>query len=411
MKIAIVVHNGVRHDARVIKQAQTLKAAGHYVHVFGLSANSHEKFCLDDGTPVQLVSRGKIDVLKFLEERGLAPSRENKVWASFTEQGRLVFECVREVMRPDVVHIHDHVCLTAATRYKDAFAVPLIWDAHEIYEDLAGLDDVRRIVNPRIIRENASLVTAFITLNESIARFYAGRYPELPSAVLIPNASRFSGVPVYDGRLHRAAGLESHQRILLFQGGFAENRGISTLLEVACQLDARWSVVFMGWGKLENSIRARASQLSDQASTHARVVVVPGAPQPELPLWTAGAALGAIPYEDTGLNHRYCTPNKLWEFPASGVPILATDLPEMASRIRAASMGLIVSANLDSAEIGCAINSLSDEDLVFYRQGAKRFIADDSWARYEPRLLSVYENLPNLRKGLRSIFRALGPRR
>lgn len=397
MKIAVVVHNGVRHDARVIKEAQTLSSAGHEVRVFGLSPNTDEEFQLEGEIPVKLARRDVSDIPEFLTRNGLKPTRENKVWASFHEQGRLVFEAVKYSMIPDVVHIHDHVCLTAAEMYKSEFKVPIVWDAHEIYEELAGLEDVRRKVNPRIIGENARFIDEFITLNDSIAGVYADRYPDLPGAVLIPNAAEFSTRPAYDGRLHRAAGLDEDQLILLFQGGFAPHRGISTLLDVAAELDERWSVVFMGWGKLETLIKDRAAELNDRPEDRSRISVVAGAPHSELAHWTAGAALGAIPYEDTGLNHRYCTPNKLWEFPASGVPILATDLPEMARRIRKADMGVVISPEMDVAEISRALSILTRENLDNLRENAEAFIRSDNWTHYEARLLAIYSRLSRSR--------------
>lgn len=401
MKVAMVVHNAVRHDSRVLREAEALHSAGHDVSIFGLSSDRSETFVFASGVKVHLTKRDVSGISALLTSRGLPGTAENKVWASFTEQGRQVFDSVKSRMVPDVVHIHDHVCLTAASSYSQTFGSPIIWDAHEIYEELAGLEDVRRNVNPRIIRENVGLIDGFVTLNESIAGVYAERYADLPEAVLIPNATRFSSVPDYDGRMHRQAALSGDQRILLFQGGFSEHRGIPVLLDVAAKLDSRWSVVFMGWGKLENQIRQRALELDDRPNGRARIAVVPGAAHSELALWTAGASLGAIPYEDIGLNHRYCTPNKLWEFPASGVPILATDLPEMAARIHHAGMGLTVSPDLNADNIARAINDLSDEDLCQFRRGAVDFIQRDSWAQYESKLLGLYQEMVPQRQGIR----------
>ena len=64
-----------------------------------------------------------------------------------------------------------------------------------------------------------------------------------------------------------------------------------------------------------------------------RVVFLPGVPNSDLKYWTAGATLGVILYENTCLKHLFCTPNKLWEHPAAGVPILATDLKEIAKMV------------------------------------------------------------------------------
>ena len=114
--------------------------------------------------------------------------------------------------------------------------------------------------------------------------------------------------------------------------------------------------MFMGWGKLENDIREYVDAQSDRPEGRKRVAMVPSAPHDELLTWTAGATLGTIPYENTGLNHLYCSPNKLWEYPAAGVPILASDMPEMKKKIETYGIGLTVDRALDPAEIATAVN-------------------------------------------------------
>lgn len=392
IRIASVVHNEVRRDARVLKQAATLKAAGHDVRLFGLSAESNDQFALPGDIPVRLGVRDLSGIKNRIQAEGLEWNRENSVWTSFREQGDIVFRQVRDTFVPDVVHIHDHVALTAAGHYKEAFDCAIVWDAHEIYEDLAGLEDVRRQVNPRIIRDNVAHVDGFITLNPSIAQFYAENYSNLPPAVLLPNAVERVAQMQYDGRLHHAAGLALEQRILLFQGGFSPHRGIRALLETSRLLDEKWSLVFMGWGKLEQEIQEFLTN-DDRVPGRARVAVIPGAPHDELLLWTAGASLGAIPYEDTGLNHRFCSPNKLWEYPAAGVPVLATDMPEMSRTIIDWGIGRTVGRELRPQEIAEVVNTLGDEELEVLRSRCAAFAEGDAWQTYEPRLIDLYERL------------------
>lgn len=304
----------------------------------------------------------------------------------------MVFRLVRDTFVPEVVHIHDHLALTAAGQFKEAFGCAIVWDAHEIYEDLAGLEDVRRHVNPWIIRDNVGHIDAFITPKESIPSFYAENYPALPPATLLPNAVERIAQTQYDGRLHEAAGLALDQRILLFQGGFSPHRGIHALLEASRLLDEKWSVVFMGWGKLEKDIQEFMAD-DDREDGRARIVIVPGAPHDELLSWTAGASLGTIPYEDTGLNHRFCSPNKLWEYPAAGVPVLATDMPEMSRTITDWGIGLTVGRELRPKEIAEAVNTLGDEELEQIRTRCAAFAAGDAWQTYEARLINLYEDL------------------
>lgn len=393
MRIAAVVHNGVKHDARVLKGAASLKARGHDVRLFGLTPEHSEDFTLPNGVPVHLQHRDLTGIKDRIAAEGLQPGRENSIWTSFRTQGDLLFESVKATFEPELIHIHDHLAFTAALQYKDAFGCPIIWDAHEIYEDLASIEAVRASVNARIIGENAEYADGFITLNQSISDFYRNKYPGLPEGILIPNAVESVTPSRYDGRLHATAGLKTDQKILLFQGGYSPHRGIPALLEASRYLREDWTLAFMGWGKLEDEIRKYVDTKSDRPEGRQRVVMVPGAPHDELLLWTAGASLGAIPYENTGLNHLYCSPNKLWEYPAAGVPILASDMPEMKSKIEQYAIGMTVSRELDPEQIAAAVNALTDADLHRMKSNCVTYSSAESWHNYEPRLHELYVTL------------------
>ncbi|GLI30093.1 MULTISPECIES: glycosyltransferase [Brachybacterium] len=398
MRIAAVVHNGVKHDARVLKGAASLKAQGHDVRLFGLTADESEDFVLPNGIPVHLQHRDLSDLKPRVEREDLPKGRVSSIWTSFRIQGETVFESVRSTFVPDIVHMHDHLTLAAAAMYKEAFDVPIIWDAHEIYEDLASIEPERAAVNSRIIADNVQYVDGFITLNQSIADFYREKYEALPEAVLVPNAVERVTQTKYDGRLHEAAGLEPEQKILLFQGGFSPHRGIPALLEASKLLREDWSLVFMGWGKLEESIREYAESETDRPDGRARVAAVPSAPHDELLSWTAGAALGTIPYENTGLNHLYCSPNKLWEYPAAGVPILATDMPEMEKQIKKYGIGVTFPMALDPAQIADTVNALSDADLEQMAANCATYAASENWQKYEGRLISLHERVSGVQE-------------
>ena len=409
MRIAVVVHNDVRRDARVLKEAGTLARAGHHVSIYGL-AEEADAFTVHDGAvPVRLVARTKagrdrsnLSNELLAEASRIARERDERVverdvervLRSFLHQGTLLARAVLDEGTAQVVHLHDHVSLTAAFLYAEELGVPLVWDAHEIYEELAGVQDARRFANPAIISVNQHRIDGFVTINDAIAGYYADRYPGLPKATVLPNAAVLAaeGMPSYDGRLHAAAGLSHDRRILLFQGGLSPHRGIDALLDAAPDLPDGWSVVFMGWGPLADRIEHAASALPMDGA--ARIARIDGAPQSELPLWTAGATLGAIPYENTSLNHLYCTPNKLWEYPIAGVPILASDLEELGRAVRDHGIGTLVPREFSGADIVGAVSALFDEALSQMRKACGRFVETSNWSAIEERLVATYETLP-----------------
>lgn len=291
----------------------------------------------------------------------------------------------------DVVHCHDIIALVAGGRIKrQKPQTILIWDAHEIYEDMANAAPREKALVQSIIKKNQKLIDGFITINESIAKFYQQKYA-FPPASVVMNATRFAGQVEYDGRLHRAAGLNNDQKILIFQGGLGPHRGITQLLEAAINLPYGWSIVMMGWGNMQKEVAQTIADLGEQfPAGRAPLCLIPPVPQEELAEWTAGATLGAIFYEDVGLNHLYCTPNKLWEYPNAGVPIVATALVEMAAMINAWGTGILLPRACEASDIIDLLHAVTDEKIAELKQKCAIFSREMDWSKYESKILQHY---------------------
>ncbi len=482
MRVAVIVHNDVLKDARVIKEARALHTAGFEVEIHGISKTgepvqtrlpnseigvflvpreSHAKplswaimwsmsrlvsigarvafnaavaiaivapailvWLVADG--FQSAARAACAGLTALilagamwqaRDRLVAMERnaqEFLTWATQVFKNKIlamraannihsrIYEATVKALhksiksrpKPDVVHIHDHVGLIRSGELKSKLNCKIVWDAHEIYEDLAANNPERGRLNAAIIASHQHVPDGFITINESIADFYRQNYTQLPKAAVIMNAATFQNQPTYDGRLHHACNLPRTQKILLFQGGFGPKRGLKQLIEAAYLLPSEWSLVMMGWGSLEEELKV-LSKTFRRAHDVPAVVFIPAVPQEELQAWSAGASLGAIPYENTGLNHLYCTPNKLWEFPAAGVPILCTDLVEMSKIVKTHEIGFLMPRDFSAVGIADSVSSLTDEHLADARQACRKFIAANNWSTYEPVLVGLYQRLSN----------------
>ena len=300
-------------------------------------------------------------------------------------------------LKPDIVHCHDCLTLPTGVRVKKKLGIPLIYDAHEIYEAAAarmvGITDYYARIHKKYLR----FVDGFIAVNDSAALYYAHAYPEAPKAVVIRNAIVLSPGEPYDGRLHDAADLPESQRILLYQGGFSDGRGLPILVRSATMLPDGWSLVMMGWGPLAGQLKQIAAQAvlrSGREEDQDKVRFIPPAPQKELKSWTQGATLGIIPYEGKMLNHWIATPNKLWEYPAASVPLIVQPFPEMRRVVNTYHCGWTLPETLTASAIADLVASLTDEQIAQARLGCMRFIEADNWtARYEKRLLDLYATL------------------
>jgi glycosyltransferase involved in cell wall biosynthesis len=146
----------------------------------------------------------------------------------------------------------------------------------------------------------------------------------------------------------------------------------------------------MGWGKLEDDLRQMAFQVDPGGD---RIRFIPPAPQTELPHWSGGATLGVIPYENICLNHWFCTPNKLWEYPAAGVPILCSPFPELAAVVETFGVGCLLDDPVTPEAIAAAVASMTEEDVQKKVESCKQFIRKDNWGVYEQNLIGLYKSL------------------
>jgi len=125
-----------------------------------------------------------------------------------------------------------------------------------------------------------------------------------------------------------------------------------------------------------------------------RVHLLPPVLPDELLAVTASADVGLVLLEDTCLNHRLALPNKLFEYLAAGVPVLASDLPELRRVVETYRVGCVVDPANPGA-LAAAMRRLV-EDAALRRHLAANtdaaFVAH-SWAHRAPLFQEAYRNL------------------
>jgi glycosyltransferase involved in cell wall biosynthesis len=294
-------------------------------------------------------------------------------------------------LKPDIVHCHDCAALPTGWLVKKSLGIPLIYDAHEIYEAVAARRFGATHYFARLHRMYLPKIDGFVAVNDSAAAYYRHAYPKAPPAIVLRNATDSRPSTAYDGQLHRAAGLPPAEKILLYQGGFTKDRGLRTLVRAAPLLPDGWSLILMGLGVLAGELK----QIAETESGNRRKAhILPSVPASELLTWTQGATVGIVPYEDKMLNHWIATPNKLWEYPNAGVPMIVQPFPEMRRIVETYGCGWVLPDKFSVSAIADAVGCLTEEMIQQARIGCKKFAENDNWkSTYEPRLLNLYTKL------------------
>jgi glycosyltransferase involved in cell wall biosynthesis len=250
---------------------------------------------------------------------------------------------------PTTVHAHDLLTLPAAVALKLRTHCRVVYDAHELYPEISTLSRREKKVWQVLERALIGYADEVITVCSSIATELTQRYRLSIDPIVLHNCSPTHAL----ASQHNPALLRSRfdiqgspEPIILYQGGFIPNRGLSNLIRAAHHLN-RGLIALMGWGRLEGEL----TDLIASEGLKGRVLIAPPVPQKELLDYTAAAAVGVIPYENVGLNNFYSAPNKLFEYIAAGVPIAGSCFPEIRRVV-------------EGFEIGATFNPTEPRDIA-----------------------------------------------
>lgn len=237
----------------------------------------------------------------------------------------------------DLIIAHDLPMLPVAAKAAAQQNAVLVYDSHELFAE-QDYNDAERAMWMRLEAAHIHKAKSVITVNRSIAYELEKRY-HLSHVDVIYNAEWIAEEAPQNRKLfHSFFALPPDAKIILYQGGLPFGRNLESMIAALQYVaDRNVHLVVLGDGVM-------LGVLQDIVIRHGleeRVHFHPAVAQERLLDYTASADLGIIPYTDNCLNNRYCTPNKLFEFIAAGLPMIATDLPEISRLIAKYQMGLV----------------------------------------------------------------------
>ncbi|HAX85218.1 MAG TPA: hypothetical protein DCY91_02900 [Cyanobacteria bacterium UBA11370] len=297
--------------------------------------------------------------------------------------------------RADIYHAHDLNVLAAAYQAARRHGAKLVYDSHEFY--------VERNRQPRRSRIGKLLVSRFerflmrrsdavITVSEAIAIELAQRY-QVPVPTVILNVpmrtSKVSTNPEKSIRL--ALGISPDYHLLLYSGGITFNRGLEKVIESLVEL-THCHLVFMGYGPEKYIEKLLA--LAVEFGVESRVSLFGPVPPEEVTTYAASADFGIAAIENVCLSYYYCAPNKLFEYVSAGLPVIASDFPEMKKIITHYEVGYTFDPSQPKDIARAAREILSDSERR-RRMRENTFVVSEvyNWENESKKFLELYQTL------------------
>jgi glycosyltransferase involved in cell wall biosynthesis len=177
---------------------------------------------------------------------------------------------------------------------------------------------------------------------------------------------------------------------LLFQGSFAEGRGLEDVLRAWTEVDGSRAALFLRGP--ENAWQERLQRLAEDLGVLGKsVYFLPAVLEKELIAAAQEADVGLIPYPGHWPSYRFACPNKLSQYLHAGLAILANRLPFVEEVVMRAGAGLCYDGD-EPGSFARAVETLAVDRsrLDQFRANAARFAETEfHWARYEAALLEL----------------------
>jgi len=426
----LLVRNAVDHDARVLRAARVAeRACGGSALVLGVaSATAPAGAAMVEGVPVlRLPARppGLARLTGRLRRRadGDAHGQTQTATTATTAGGAvetprlttgararrvlsglsysLQAVSVARRVRPTLVHANDWNTMWSGIAIKLVCRTRLVYDSHELWADRNGRWEWR----PWLLAGEALFVRAadeVLTSSPGYADTLAARY-RVPRPAVVRNIPERAGpaaepIPTDPERMDAASSdveradraakpARSDPALVVYVGGLMPGRGLEQMIDALALLpDVRLRAVGPGTPRYRMGLlsRAAAGGVGDRVELRAPV------PPACVPDALAGAAAGLCLIQPVCRSYELCLPNKLFEYAAAGVPVLASDVPSIAALVRRHGLGEVAPAR-DPRAIAAGLERLLEPDRrALAAARAAEFARLHGWAQEAGALEGVY---------------------
>ncbi|MFA5814655.1 MAG: glycosyltransferase family 4 protein [Bacteroidales bacterium] len=259
----------------------------------------------------------------------------------------------------------------------------IVYDSHEYFTEVPELVNRARV--KRIWEFIEALIfprlTSVYTVNSSIANIYELKYGTAVRVIRnVPSANRPEPV---SGSLPAGFG---DRPIIIYQGAVNVGRGLEEMIHALPQMPD-YHLLIVGDG----DIKVQLEDLARRLDLCSRVFFTGKVPFDQLSWFTRQAALGMSLEQDIGLNYHYALPNKLFDYLQAGIPVIASDLPEIRQIVEKIGFGLIIN-RFDPEYLSQTIISIlnNPELLQTWRARALAAAPDYTWEAEEKELLNFF---------------------
>lgn len=365
-KATVSVINDLVTDQRVHKVSTTLHEMGFKVTLVGREQRN--------SLPLQ-PREYRTHRMKLLFEKGV-------LFYSFFQLRLFFFLLFR---KSDVLLANDLDTLLPNYLVSKIKRIPLVYDTHEIFTEVPELQgkSFRQGVWRRLEKWIFPKLKNVFTVNQSISDWYYDKYKV--RALVVRNMPRRI-MPVFESVSRTELNLPADKKIVILQGaGINVDRGAEELV-MAMKHITDVVLLIVGSGDV---IPALKEMVAKENLGH-KVIFTGKVPHDKLRQYTLLADLGVTLDKPTNINYRFSLPNKIFDYINAGIPVLCSDLPEVARIVRDHKVGMVIDS-FEPEKIAQAIQTaLNSPEYKVWESNTLKAGEELCWETDEVNLKAVY---------------------
>ena len=284
-----------------------------------------------------------------------------------------------------VVSCHSVEMLPASIFIKLTSRAKLIYDVYELETEKRTplLNKFNRVIE-RLFIHYADHV---ITVSNSIAEWYKRKY-SIGNVSIIKNVPKFHFNEKYESNiLKKKLNIKEDEILFIFLGAFDRARFIPHLLRIFSKVDEKKHIVFLGYPVVKHF----GDLIREYSEKYPNIHIHDAVRYEDVLSVVQSADVGISVIENFSLSYYSTIACKFFEYLLSGVPVVASNFPDMSNIIDEYQCGWKVIP--EEKAVLNLINSLTLDDIKEKRGNVLRCRTGFGWHIEENTLLDVYKKV------------------
>lgn len=293
-------------------------------------------------------------------------------------------------LKGHVYHAHELWLLEACALAARTNSAKLVYDSHEL--------EVHRNLpwSERSKKQRAEYEKEYIHKADVVMTVSRGCADEIKKIYAMDNVEVLRNTPVAGCMcsprvgLRNTLGLKGEVPLIVYTGAVTFNRGLEIVIHALKELPG---FVLATVGPCKDEMREDLVDSAQSTGVDDRFFIHKKVPPDELIEFISSADVAVLPIQNACLSYYYCMPNKLFEAMFAGLPIVASDFPDMKDVILGEEIGVVCDSS-DARSIAQAVKDVYERRDGFYTPGKLEALRDKySFERESKVLIDLYRDL------------------